>query len=125
MESLYFLWDQANSYTLSQYEDAQYSLITSGLYRDILYDTVPADMSFPMYEFAVNATQANVSCGYIPNATVTQITDQVNVEAIYETYHFAFSASLPTSNTTSILGLSNETRPGIGVFRITRWLDVR
>lgn len=101
-DSLYSLWDQADSYILSQYQDAWSSLTTSGLYDNILYDTVLADLSVPMYEYAVNATQANVTCGYIPNATATQISDQVNIEAIYGTYHFAFSASLPTSNATKI-----------------------
>ena len=108
-DSLYSLWDQADSYILSQYQDAWSSLTTPGLYDNILYDTVLADLSVPMYEYAVNATQANVTCGYIPNATATQISDHVNIEATYSTYHFAFSASLPTSNATNSL---NETTPG-------------
>lgn len=110
--SQYNLWDQADSYILSLDQTGP-GIVTTGLLDTILYDTLPIGPGGAWDEVAVNATQANVTCAYIPNATATQVADQVNVEAKYDTYHFAFSTSLPMSNATvgGNISPANETAP--------------
>ncbi|KAH9920270.1 uncharacterized protein B0H18DRAFT_1024514 [Fomitopsis serialis] len=85
-DSQSLLWEQAAPFL--QYGDTKIQyLSTIGLANSTIYDTIRPEGG--LVEVTVNATTANVTCGCIPNATATLVSENLMmVDAVYGRYHF-------------------------------------
>ena len=92
-QSLGSLWKQAALFLQFETGSDRY-LSTIGLVNGTVYDLLgPGMENQEMAQVVVNASTANITCGGIPNTTITQYDYGISVvESVFETYRFCFAA---------------------------------